>query len=145
MTNRRVLDAFAGTGAVGLEALSRGASHAVFIEDDGFALAALEENVARCHRESQATVLRQDALNPPQATAPCNLVFLDPPYGRAGRPALAALDKAGYRGGRRDRGAMPPQGSVRPAARLCAGRYADGRRRAVRNPPDRSPGAGTSG
>ncbi len=97
VTGRRVLDAFAGTGAVGLEALSRGAAHTVFIEDDGAALVALERNVARCHREEQATVLRRDVLNPPPAGAPCDLVFLDPPYGRElPARALAALEKAGW-------------------------------------------------
>ncbi|MCU0887173.1 MAG: 16S rRNA (guanine(966)-N(2))-methyltransferase RsmD [Rubritepida sp.] len=90
-----VLDAFAGTGALGLEALSRGATHATFLEQDRAALAALRANVAACGAE--ARVLAADATRPPRAPHPCTLLFLDPPYG-AGlvAPALAALDAAGW-------------------------------------------------
>jgi 16S rRNA (guanine966-N2)-methyltransferase len=77
----RVLDAFAGTGAFGLETLSRGAAHATFIEHDRAALAALRGNVAACRAEDRTTVLAVDVLAAP-AGAPCGLVFLDPPYGR---------------------------------------------------------------
>ena len=77
----RVLDAFAGTGAFGLEALSRGAAHATFMEQDRAALAALRGNVAACRAEDRATVLAVDVLAAP-AGEPCGLVFLDPPYGR---------------------------------------------------------------
>ena len=88
----RVLDAFAGTGALGLEALSRGAAAAWFIEHDRAALAALRANVAAC----AGTVLAADALHPPPGT-PCGLVFLDPPYGQDLLPrALAALRDAGW-------------------------------------------------
>jgi len=92
-----VLDAFAGTGALGLEALSRGAERAVFIENDRPALAALKQNIERCHADDRATVLGRDALHPPSAGVPCDLVFLDPPYGKGlAGPALAALDRAGW-------------------------------------------------
>jgi 16S rRNA (guanine966-N2)-methyltransferase len=77
----RVLDAFAGTGAFGLEALSRGAAHATFMEQDRAALAALRGNVAACRAEERAAVLAVDVLTAP-AGEPCRLVFLDPPYGR---------------------------------------------------------------
>ncbi|MEJ1979126.1 MAG: 16S rRNA (guanine(966)-N(2))-methyltransferase RsmD [Acetobacteraceae bacterium] len=90
-----VLDAFAGTGALGLEALSRGAAAAWFIERDRTALAVLRGNVAAC-RATQATVLAADALHPPPGT-PCDLVFLDPPYAQDLLPrALAALRAAGW-------------------------------------------------
>jgi 16S rRNA (guanine966-N2)-methyltransferase len=78
-----VLDAFAGTGALGLEALSRGAAHATFIERDGAALAALRTNIAACGATDRARVIAGDALVPPRAPAGCGLVFLDPPYERA--------------------------------------------------------------
>jgi 16S rRNA (guanine966-N2)-methyltransferase len=77
----RVLDAFACTGAFGLEALSRGAAHATFMEHDRAALTALRGNVAACRAEDRAAVLAADVLAAP-AGAPCGLVFLDPPYGR---------------------------------------------------------------
>jgi 16S rRNA (guanine966-N2)-methyltransferase len=77
----RVLDVFAGTGALGLEALSRGAAEAVFIENGGAALTALRANIAACGAAARATVIAGDALNPPRGQ-PCSLVFLDPPYVR---------------------------------------------------------------
>ncbi len=98
----RVLDAFAGSGALGLEALSRGAAHAVFIENYPAALASLERNLGALGEQARATVLRADALRPPagpgpRAPAPCGLALLDPPYGQGlAAPALAALAKAGW-------------------------------------------------
>jgi 16S rRNA (guanine966-N2)-methyltransferase len=93
----RVLDAFAGTGALGLEALSRGATHASFIEKDRAALAALRANIAALGEERNAAVLPGDALRPPKAGAPTSLAFLDPPYGEEmAAAALAALAGAGW-------------------------------------------------
>jgi len=93
----RVLDAFAGTGALGLEALSRGAAHATFIERDAAALKAIRANIAACRAEDRARVIAGDALRPPRADAPCGLVFLDPPYGEGLLPpAIAALRGAGW-------------------------------------------------
>ncbi len=83
-----VLDAFAGTGALGLEALSRGAAASVFLEHDAAAFRALEANVAACGAEARCRVLRADALRPPPGT-PCSLVFLDPPYEHGLLPARA--------------------------------------------------------
>jgi 16S rRNA (guanine966-N2)-methyltransferase len=93
----RVLDAFAGTGALGLEALSRGAASAVFIEQGRAALAALRANIAACRAEARVQVVAADALAPPRASAPASVVFLDPPYGQGLVPrALAALAGAGW-------------------------------------------------
>ncbi len=69
-----VLDAFAGTGALGLEALSRGAAQITFLESQPTALAALRHNVAALEESERATVLRADVLRPPPAKAPCALV-----------------------------------------------------------------------
>jgi 16S rRNA (guanine966-N2)-methyltransferase len=92
-----VLDAFAGTGALGLEALSRGAAQASFMETDAAALAALRRNVAACRAEGESRVLAADATRPPRAPRPCTLVFLDPPYGqRLVARALAGLAGAGW-------------------------------------------------
>jgi 16S rRNA (guanine966-N2)-methyltransferase len=85
----RVLDAFAGTGALGLEALSRGAAHATFIENDRTALAALRANIAALRAGERARVIAADALAPLRAPTTCGLVFLDPPYG-AGLASRAA-------------------------------------------------------
>jgi 16S rRNA (guanine966-N2)-methyltransferase len=75
-----VLDIFAGTGAYGLEALSRGAARATFVENDRAALVALRTNIAGCHAQERSTVLAIDALAIPSGE-PASLVFLDPPYG----------------------------------------------------------------
>ena len=100
-----VLDAFAGSGALGLEALSRGAAHAVFMENHAPALAALERNVTSLDEGERAQVLRADVLRPPRPKLPsgaakaagCGLALLDPPYnqGLAG-PALVALAAVGW-------------------------------------------------
>lgn len=77
-----VLDAFAGTGALGLEALSRGAREAVFIEENPQALAVLRQNIAKCRYEDRARVISGDALSIlPQLTGIAfDLIFVDPPY-----------------------------------------------------------------
>ena len=92
-----VLDAFAGTGAFGLEALSRGAAGAVFIEQDPEVRNALRRNIAALGEGDRAEIVPGDATRPPRASRSCALVFLDPPY-RSGlaAPALAALAAAGW-------------------------------------------------
>jgi len=92
-----VLDAFAGTGAFGLEALSRGARRVTFMEKDRTARALLEQNIAALGEGKQASVLAADATRPPRASGACSLAFLDPPY-REGlaTPALKALGAMGW-------------------------------------------------
>ena len=93
----RVLDVFCGTGALGLEALSRGAAHAVFLDSDAAALKLARRNVARVQETAQATFLPADATRPPTADQPCTLIFLDPPYAEdVLEPAMAALTKGGW-------------------------------------------------
>jgi 16S rRNA (guanine966-N2)-methyltransferase len=98
-----VLDAFAGTGALGLEALSRGAGHAVFLDQELAALRLTERNVATLKEQTRTTLVQADACKPPLRgkvrgnPVPRTLLFIDPPY-RSGlaAPALAALAKAGW-------------------------------------------------
>ena len=95
VTGAVVLDLFAGTGALGLEALSRGAASATFAETGRPALALLGRNIARLRAE--ACILRTDATRLPPAPGPATLVFLDPPYGKAlGEKALASADAQGW-------------------------------------------------
>ncbi|MBO0711066.1 MAG: 16S rRNA (guanine(966)-N(2))-methyltransferase RsmD [Acetobacteraceae bacterium] len=75
-----VLDAFAGTGALGLEALSRGAEHATFVERDRAARAALGTNIAHCRAAERSTVLAENVLRI-GVGMPFTLLFFDPPYG----------------------------------------------------------------
>ncbi|MCB1352612.1 MAG: 16S rRNA (guanine(966)-N(2))-methyltransferase RsmD [Rhodobacteraceae bacterium] len=93
-----VLDLFAGTGALGLEALSRGARTATFVDKGAKALGLLRENIARLGMGETARVLARDALRlGAQSGAPFDLVFLDPPYGKAlGEKALAAALAGGW-------------------------------------------------
>jgi 16S rRNA (guanine(966)-N(2))-methyltransferase RsmD len=91
-----VIDAFAGTGAYGLEALSRGAARAVFVDVDAAALSAIRRNAAAIGEARNVALLRLDAcrLPPPPgaAAAPCDLAFLDPPYESGlASPALHGL------------------------------------------------------
>lgn len=82
----RVLDLFAGTGALGIEALSRGASKATFVESDAAAAAVIRDNLAVCGFADRAAVRRSDAeaflARRAPASARFDLVFLDPPYER---------------------------------------------------------------
>ena len=92
-----ILDAFAGSGALGLEALSRGAASATFMETAAPALGAIRQNVEACREEDKAEVLRADATRPPRARVACTVAFLDPPYHQAlAAPALTALAAAGW-------------------------------------------------
>ena len=93
----RVLDAFAGTGAMGIEALSRGAVHATFMERDPAALSVLRANLRAVREAANATVLGADALMPPRPAQPVSVAFLDPPYREGlGPRALDALARAGW-------------------------------------------------
>ena len=79
----RVLDVFAGTGAVGLESLSRGATDATFIEHDKRAVALIAENVQLCEAQNRCAIIRdtaERALSRPIAGARFDLIVLDPPY-----------------------------------------------------------------
>lgn len=94
----RVLDLFAGTGALGLEALSRGAAEVTFIDDGTKALALLRANIAKMRAEGETRVIRQDVRKlSANAGAPYGLVFLDPPYGKGlGEVTLAAAHAGGW-------------------------------------------------
>lgn len=99
LVGARVLDAFAGTGALGLEALSRGAAHVTFMESQAAALATLRENVKALGEEANTTVLQADVLHPPRTGRVCGLVLLDPPYNQGLGPlAIRALDEARWIG-----------------------------------------------
>lgn len=93
-----VLDIFAGTGALGLEALSRGASHVTFIENGRTSLRILEQNIAKLQVTPETTVHKRDALKlSGTASKQAELVFLDPPYGKGLAPkVLEKLRTAGW-------------------------------------------------
>lgn len=76
------LDLFAGTGALGLEALSRGTQHVTFVDNGRIAQQLIRSNIARLRREPDCTVLATQTTRLGPAPQPCGLVFLDPPYGR---------------------------------------------------------------
>ncbi len=104
-----VLDAFAGSGALGFEALSRGAARAVFYERDAAAHKVLAANAAKLGLEPrQATLVRGDVMErPPRFSRPAfDLVFLDPPY------AYAATDVLGMVAAARDAGVVSSEAIV---------------------------------
>jgi 16S rRNA (guanine966-N2)-methyltransferase len=98
VTGARVLDLFAGTGAMALEALSRGAAEAVLVDDGRTAARLIRDNLARARMGDRARLLPLDATRlPANDGAPFGLILLDPPYGRGlGRQALAAAQAGGW-------------------------------------------------
>lgn len=93
----RFLDLFAGSGAAGLEALSRGAAEAMFVDQASAAAHAIKSNIEALGVGQQASLMRSDACRLPAAPHPFDIVFLDPPYGSGLlAPALASLVDGGW-------------------------------------------------
>ena len=95
----RVLDLFAGTGALGLEALSRGAAHVIFVDTGAEARGLIRDHIEAFGAGGVTKLLRRDAtsLGPAGTMGPVDLVFLDPPYGKGlGEQALAGLADTGW-------------------------------------------------
>ena len=94
----RVLDLFAGTGALGLEALSRGAARVAFVDDGAAARALLRQNIEKMRAMGVTDVWRRDATRMgPCRSAGYDLIFLDPPYGKGlGEQALASCLAEGW-------------------------------------------------
>jgi len=84
LAGARVMDVFAGTGAVGIEAISRGAAHVTFVEHDARAIQLLQANITRAGVETACAIIRDDFMKPrrqrSEPLARYDLVFLDPPY-----------------------------------------------------------------
>lgn len=101
LEGRRVIDLFAGSGALGLEALSRGAAFCLFVETDEAARGAIRDNVEALGLFGASRIHRRNAtdlgLRPASAGPAFDLAFLDPPYGRGlGEQALARLAEGGW-------------------------------------------------
>jgi 16S rRNA (guanine966-N2)-methyltransferase len=99
VVDARVLDLFAGTGALGLEALSRGAAFVLFVEQDAAARALIRENVAALGVGGVTRLFRRDAtkLGAAHPVEPFSLVFLDPPYGKGlAEKALVSAHAGGW-------------------------------------------------
>lgn len=98
LRDARVLDLFAGTGALGLEALSRGAAHAVFVDGAASSCGIIQKNIDRCHMDQQATLIHHDIMGLPfphtLADTPFDLIFMDPPYDKG--YIETTLAKAGF-------------------------------------------------
>jgi 16S rRNA (guanine966-N2)-methyltransferase len=96
-----VLDLFAGTGALGLEALSRGAAHVTFVDEGRAAQTLIRKNIAVTGSMGQTALIRRDATRLAANTgAACDLVFLDPPYGKGlGEKALGVALAGGWLAG----------------------------------------------
>ena len=96
VTGARVLDLFAGTGALGIEAISRGADYALFVDEGVEARALLRDNVESLGLGGVTRIFRRDAsrLGPAHPLDPFSLIFLDPPYGKglAEKSLISARD-----------------------------------------------------
>jgi 16S rRNA (guanine966-N2)-methyltransferase len=92
-----VLDLFAGSGALGLEALSRGAARCMFVEQDRAALDALDANITKLGAGSISEVRRSSVMALGSALSPFDIIFMDPPYGSGvGVVALDKLNRLGW-------------------------------------------------
>ncbi len=99
LEGRRAIDLFAGTGALGIEALSRGASYCLFVEDGAEARALIRRNIEALGLTGVTRVFRRDAaaLGPAGNMGRFDIAFLDPPYGQGlGERALASLAAGGW-------------------------------------------------
>ncbi|HSE78760.1 MAG TPA: 16S rRNA (guanine(966)-N(2))-methyltransferase RsmD [Alphaproteobacteria bacterium] len=93
----RVVDLFCGTGALGLEALSRGAAFAILIDNDAEAIGAARANVRALGETSRVMLRQADATRPGPSPGQCRIAFLDPPYrGALAEPAITALAADGW-------------------------------------------------
>lgn len=94
-----VADLFAGSGALGIEALSRGAASAILVEQEPAAIRAIRANIANLRAQAQCDVRACSVLSLGIAKAPLDVVFLDPPYGTgAGAVAIEKLTRLGWIG-----------------------------------------------
>lgn len=95
---KRVLDLFAGVGALGLEAMSRGATRCVFVDDHGPSRALIRENIEKLGLTGATKIWRRDATRlGPNRDAPYDLIFLDPPYRKGlAAKALASASEGGW-------------------------------------------------
>jgi 16S rRNA (guanine966-N2)-methyltransferase len=99
VTGARVLDLFAGTGALGIEAISRGASYALFVDEGVEARALLRQNIETLGLGGVTRIFRRDAtrLGPAHPLEPFDLAFLDPPYGQGlAEKALVSAREGGW-------------------------------------------------
>jgi 16S rRNA (guanine966-N2)-methyltransferase len=95
----KVADLFAGSGALGLEALSRGAAHCLFVDQDPAAIRAIRRNIANLQAQARCDVRAASALSLGPAKEPLDLVLLDPPYDTgAGSVAIDKLARLGWIG-----------------------------------------------
>jgi len=93
----RVLDVFAGTGALGLEALSRGAAHCTFVESHRGAARTLQDNIQMLGEETTSKVIERKAIAIGDPQFPCDYVFMDAPYNQGlSEPALQTLVRRGW-------------------------------------------------
>ncbi len=97
LIDKSVIDLFCGTGALGLEALSRGAAHVTFVDGSSESIALASANVKNLKEEQNAHFLRNDSTTLPPARRTCSLAFLDPPYNSGlAVKSLASLSSQGW-------------------------------------------------
>lgn len=94
---RNVIDIFCGTGALGIEALSRGAVHLTLVDQNAKTLSMARENIKNIGEEANTSFIRSDSTMLPIANRKCHLAFIDPPYSKGlANPALNSLKNGGW-------------------------------------------------
>jgi len=97
LIDKSIIDVFCGTGALGLEALSRGAAHVTFVDESSESITLARANATSMKEEGNAHFLRSDSTSLPAARKTCSLAFLDPPYNSGlAVKSLISLDKQGW-------------------------------------------------
>lgn len=97
LENQHVVDIFCGTGALGIEALLRGAKYVTFIDEDSKMLALTRQNIEHINEADHAGFIRSDSTLLPRAKTSCMLAFIDPPYNQnLAAPALESLRDNGW-------------------------------------------------
>ena len=97
LIDKPVIDLFCGTGALGLEALSRGATHVTFVDQSSESIGLARANVKSMGEDENAHFIRNDSTSLPPARLKCSVAFLDPPYNSGLAPkSLASLHKQGW-------------------------------------------------
>ena len=97
LVGKRVVDIFCGTGAMGFEALSRGAAHVTLIDQNQKAMDAARQTAEKFGETANVSLIRSDSTNLPRAIRPCTLAFIDPPYEKGlAEKALHSVTRNGW-------------------------------------------------
>ena len=119
LAGARIVDTFAGTGALGLEALSRGAAQAILLDRNPEIIALLKRNAVKLGAEDRTVIMNADGAHLPRAAAACDMAFLDPPYGEG--LVIPALEGLAHQGWLKSGALVSVETDATEATPACAG------------------------